>query len=232
MDAEYLRLADTIRTKANVHNKPRLLVAVAGIPGSGKTTTASAVAQRLNSGPSPIRTVLIPMDGFHLPRATLDQLPNREEAYIRRGAPWTFDATRFLTFVHQLRRWADQGQSSTENSHTLCAPSFDHEAKDPVEKGIVVTDDTTILILEGNYVLLDEPQWREVAPLVDLRVFVDADPVEARDRIARRHVQVGIEETLADAYCRADSNDCLNARTIREKLIPPDIVVQSVADPR
>ncbi|PKY01760.1 P-loop containing nucleoside triphosphate hydrolase protein [Aspergillus campestris IBT 28561] len=231
MEAEYLRLAGTIRTKASVHNKPRLLVAVAGIPGSGKTTTASAVAQRLNAGPSPIRTVLVPMDGFHLPRSTLDQLPNREEAYIRRGAPWTFDATRFLAFVHQLRQWADQAHTSTDNSPTLYAPSFDHESKDPVENGIAITDDTTILILEGNYVLLDEPQWREVAPLMDLRVFVDADPSEARDRIARRHVQVGIEGTLADAYRRADSNDCLNARTIRGKLIPPDIVVQSAAEP-
>ncbi|PLN81858.1 P-loop containing nucleoside triphosphate hydrolase protein [Aspergillus taichungensis] len=232
MEAEYTRLADTIRTKASAHKKPRLLVAMAGIPGSGKTTTASAVAQRLNSDPSPIRTVLIPMDGFHLPRATLDQLPNREEAYIRRGAPWTFDATGFLKFVHQLRQWAEQGQPSIEKPHKLYAPSFDHETKDPVENDIGITDDTTILILEGNYVLLDEPQWREVAPLVDLRVFVDADPTEARDRIARRHVQVGIEETLADAYRRADSNDCLNAQTIREKLIPPDIVVRSVADPQ
>lgn len=262
MEAEHARLAGLIRRRASAHRRKRFLVAIAGIPGSGKTTAARAVVRILNNqyrndryhdfaslheadglhvphsaaGPA----VLVPMDGFHLPRAALDRLPNREEAYIRRGAPWTFDVDRFLEFVRQLRAWADEDtdRSSSYSASTLpqqkrkviYAPTFDHEAKDPVEEGTCITDDASIVIIEGNYLLLDEPGWREIARLVDYRVFVDADPEEARDRVARRHVQAGIERNLDDAYRRVDTNDYLNGISIREKLIPPDVVVRSVTE--
>ncbi|KAF7119066.1 hypothetical protein CNMCM5793_008709 [Aspergillus hiratsukae] len=226
MEAEYTRLAETIRQKADAHSKKRFLVAVAGIPGSGKTTTAAAVARRLNAQPSPKHTTLLSMDGFHLPRATLDLLPNREEAYIRRGAPWTFDAARFVQFIRRLRDWADSSAAET-----IYAPSFDHKAKDPIENGISITNDMEIVIIEGNYLLLDEPEWREVAALVDYRVFVESDLQEARERVARRHVLAGIEKTLEDGFRRVDSNDYLNAVTIQEKLIAPDMVIHSVTEP-
>ena len=107
MDESYHHLAKTIHTQAASHLKGRFIVAIAGIPGSGKTTTASRVVELLNTEFSPLsssipRAALLSMDGFHLPRATLDQLPNREEAYIRRGAPWTFDAVAFLEFMKTL----------------------------------------------------------------------------------------------------------------------------------
>ncbi|PYI07702.1 phosphoribulokinase/uridine kinase [Aspergillus sclerotiicarbonarius CBS 121057] len=231
MDAEYIRIANAIQQKARNHDKKRLLVAIAGIPGSGKTTTASAVAQHLRSE-LPNQTALVSMDGFHLSRATLDSLPNREEAYIRRGAPWTFDAARFVVFVQQLRQWADSTPLTSEASDpaVIYAPSFDHEAKDPVENGIAITSDASIIILEGNYLLLNEEHWRDVSQLVDYRIFVDADVQEARERVARRHVHAGIEKTLEDGFRRVDSNDYLNALHIQEKLITPDLVIKSVTE--
>lgn len=228
MDTEYSRLADTIRQQASKHSKPRYLVAIAGVPGSGKTTTAQAVVQQLNKDLN-IHAALLSMDGFHLPRSALDQLPNAQEAYIRRGAPWTFDVTRFVKFMHDLRVWSDKTPLAAPSSHIIQAPGFDHEAKDPVEDKIVITPDTNIIIVEGNYLLLDEPGWRDLADLVDYRVFVDTDLQEARDRTAKRHVLAGIEKTLEDGYRRVDSNDYLNGVSIRENLIGPDLVVKSVS---
>ncbi|KAE8150363.1 P-loop containing nucleoside triphosphate hydrolase protein [Aspergillus avenaceus] len=222
MENEYTRVAEVIRHQASAHGK-RFIVAIAGVPGSGKTTTAAAIAQRLNSGNPSMQTALVSMDGFHLSRATLDQLPNRDEAYVRRGAPWTFDSARFLAFVHQLRQWAD-----SSSNDTVYAPVFHHETKDPVEDGMAIPGDTSILIIEGNYLLLDEPEWRDVASLVDYRVYVDTDLQEARERVAKRHVTAGIEKTIEDGYRRVDSNDYLNALTIQDKLIQPDMVVRSI----
>ncbi|KAJ5585602.1 uncharacterized protein N7459_005402 [Penicillium hispanicum] len=234
MESEYRRLADTLRQQASNHSKPRYLVAIAGVPGSGKTTTAEAAVRHLNQDPS-VHAALLSMDGFHLPRAALDQLPNSTEAYVRRGAPWTFDVARFLDFMHRLRSWADttpltrtlQSSPTWHATDILRAPAFDHEAKDPVDDGITITPDTSIVVVEGNYLLLDEPEWRDLAALVDYRVFVDTDLQEARDRTAKRHVQAGIEKTLEDGYRRVDSNDYLNALFIREKLLVPDLVVKS-----
>lgn len=234
MDSEYSRLADTIRQQASKHSKPRYLVAIAGVPGSGKTTTAQAVVQQLNKDTN-IHAALLSMDGFHLPRSALDQLPNPKEAHIRRGAPWTFDVARFVQFMHDLRTWSDKTPLTTPSStpwspsEIISAPAFDHKTKDPVENGISITPDARIIIVEGNYLLLDEPGWRDLANLVDYRVFVDTDLQEARERTAKRHVLAGIEKTLEDGYRRVDSNDYLNGVSIREKLIGPDLVVKSVS---
>lgn len=233
MESEYRKLADTIRQKSSSHPKPRYLVAIAGVPGSGKTTTAEAVVQQLNADPA-LHAALLSMDGFHLPRDALDRLPNSTEAYVRRGAPWTFDVTRFVEFVSRLRTWADMTPLAAPYSgkwaakDVIRAPAFDHKAKDPVEDGIAITPDASIIIVEGNYLLLDEPGWRDLAALVDYRVFVDTDLQEARERTAKRHVHAGIEKTIEDGYRRVDSNDYLNGVSIRDKLLAPDMVVKSV----
>ncbi|KAJ5327679.1 hypothetical protein N7541_008785 [Penicillium brevicompactum] len=232
MDIEYRKLADAIRSQADAHPKPRFLVAIAGIPGSGKTTTAEAVVHNLNQS-AVSRAALLSMDGFHFSRAALDGFPDPTNAHARRGAPWTFDVNRFVAFIHRLREWADKMPLAMPYSETwssaemIHAPSFDHQSKDPVENGLTITPDASIIVIEGNYLLLDDPGWRELAGMVDYRVYVDTDPLEARDRLAVRHLQAGIEKSLEDGYRRVDSNDYLNAIHIREKLLKPNFVVKS-----
>lgn len=236
MKSEYRNLAESIYQQARRHPKQRYVVAIAGIPGSGKTTLAEAVVQLLNTNADPkVHAALLSMDGFHLSRAALDQLPNHTEAHTRRGAPWTFDVERFVQFVRHLRDWSDNTPLATQFSgkwtaqNVIRAPTFDHEVKDPVDNGISITPDVSIIVIEGNYLLLDQPGWRELAALFDYRIFVEADLQEARERTAKRHVDAGIETTLEDGYRRVDSNDYLNGVLIQDKLLAPDQVVKSVA---
>lgn len=230
MDAEYTNLASLIQRRAAAHPKPRFLVAIAGAPGSGKTTLAGEVVRRLNSSSESAAekptAALLSMDGFHLPRSTLDALPNREEAYARRGAPFTFDLASFLKFMQRVRNWAD-----TKTSQEIHAPSFSHTTKDPVPNGTCIPANTEILIVEGNYLLLDEPGWRDVSTMVDMRVLISVDLASTRERVARRHVRAGIESTLEDAYARVDANDALNGQLVQEKVVHGvDIVVHSVEE--
>ena len=44
------------------------------------------------------------LPGFHLTRRQLNVLTDPEEAYARRGAPWTFNAGAFLQALLQLRQ--------------------------------------------------------------------------------------------------------------------------------
>lgn len=165
------------------------------------------------------------MDGFHHPRSYLDSLPNRSEAYARRGAPWTFDAVGVVELVQRLHDARTGGDSESE---TILAPSFDHALKDPVRDSIAITPDVEIVILEGSWLLLDEEPWCRITGLVDETWFVDVDPEVARDRVATRHLRSGIEREWGEAVRRAEGNDLRNGRLVRQRLVEPAVRVWSV----
>lgn len=101
----------------------------------------------------------------------------------------------------------------------IIAPSFAHAPKDPVPDAISIDSFTSIILLEGLYLLLDEPKRRDIACLIDMKVLVDVDPDIARIKVAKRHLASGIETTLEDAIFRVNNNDALNGALIRAKLV-------------
>jgi len=131
----------------------RYVVGVAGPPGSGKSTLANEVVRRLKSlkdiMQSPEIAVVVPMDGFHYYRKELDSMPDHKEAYARRGAFWTFNAAAYVECVAAVKHRAQE---------VLEAPSFEHGVGDPVEGGITILPNHSIVISEGNYLLLGRVQ--------------------------------------------------------------------------
>lgn len=132
----------------------------------------------------------------------------------------------FLKFARHLRAWADKDPA--HETPALSAPTFDHHTKDTVENDTTIDQSASIVILEGNYLLLDKEDWREVADLVDLCIFIDL--AITRNRFARRHVEAGIEKTLDDGYARVNGNDYLNGLEIHGNLIQPDIVLENISE--
>ncbi|GKT96590.1 phosphoribulokinase uridine kinase family protein (nicotinamide riboside kinase) [Colletotrichum tofieldiae] len=198
----------------------RVLIAVAGVPGSGKSTITAALLEDLKR--HAIENVaILPMDGFHYSRATLSSFSDPDLALRRRGAPFTFDAAGFLNLVRQLRTTPIPQRG--EPQIVIRAPSFDHAAKDPLPGAIVISSRTEVVLIEGNYTLLNQEPWSGIADLVDDRWFVDVSVEEAQKRLAARHLQAGIEKTLELALLRATENDVPNGAHIRSNLIEPTI---------
>ena len=89
---------------------------------------------------------------------------NPEKAFLRRGAPFTFNAEAFVDAFKHLR----ESKVTLHDSSTwdMLFPSFDHAMQDPVEGNIDVGSTTKIVILEGNYTLLHQRPWDQVATMV------------------------------------------------------------------
>ncbi|KAJ8103522.1 P-loop containing nucleoside triphosphate hydrolase protein [Lipomyces tetrasporus] len=206
----------------------RVLIAVSGIPGSGKTTLGNAVYQRVNNlwnDRSGTRiAAFVPMDGFHLTRETLASMPNAEEAIARRGAPFTFDPNGLLLLVEGLRRPLDS------ESKSLFAPSFDHAVKDPVEDDIEILPTDRIVIIEGNYLHLQDEPWHQIAGLMDELWFVRVEREIARQRIIHRHIEAGIAKDEGEAAKRADENDLVNGDYIIQHSLTPHRIIISIQD--
>jgi len=175
---------------AALKKRPEIYMAgIAGVPGSGKTTLAHAIASRLPGA------AVVPMDGYHLPRCRLDA-----EGLRRRGAPHTFDVVAFHSDMETLRR-----------THRGVFPGFDHAEKDPRPGAVRVTPEAPLVIVEGLYVLMRD--WRP-ENLFDLRVFVDCDLDEAVERLTVRHVETGVAATTGEALHRAMTSDRMNTEAI------------------
>lgn len=228
MDDTYTQLAAKILDAASAKSPGRLLVGVAGPPGSGKSTIAAqvvkAINQKTSAGVFSGRAETVPLDGFHYTRQFLDSLPNREEAYVRRGSPWTFDVDAILAFIKTLAASAEWPEAKRP---TILAPSFDHAVKDPKENDIEISPDTSIVVLDGNYLLLDEDKWRDIGLCLDMKILVDVGPLVARERVALRHVAAGIEPTLQRGQERFDRNDSINGDLIRSNAVSYDLLVKS-----
>lgn len=217
---------EVTQNSGNSHQQWRIIIALAGPPGSGKTTVAREVARRLNAHDAD-STEVVPMDGFHYTRAKLDTFHNAQEAHARRGAAWTFDAAGVVALFTELRASTSK-DNNTSVPATIYAPSFDHATKDPIPRDIAISPTVSTIILEGNWLVYDEEPWRQISRLVDESWFVDVDAEVAKRRIAMRHLKSGIETTLEAALARAEANDIPNGDEARRKLITPTITVQSI----
>ncbi|KAJ4984567.1 nicotinamide riboside kinase [Stagonosporopsis vannaccii] len=202
--------------------RQRMLVALAGVPGSGKSTVSYALLQELNRrGINDV--AIVPMDGFHLTKKVLSAFQDPDNAFRRRGAPFTFDAESFMNLVKALK--TAPVTTNQEPEQLVYAPSFDHAVQDPVENDIAISSRNRIAIVEGNYTLLNEKPWNKITSLCDEKWFVDVPPEIVRDRLAARHLAAGIEASYEAAVQRAETNDIPNGEMIRSLLIEPDVTI-------
>ncbi|KAI2495527.1 uridine kinase [Fragilaria crotonensis] len=182
-------------------------VAIAGGPGSGKTTTAVSIAERLNAI-KPNSCVVLPVDGFHYSKARLMELDPSGEFLRRRGAPWTFDAELCMELLCKAKK---------EKSGSF--PVYDRTISDPVNDGVVLTPEHKVVLIEGLYLLLqNDARWKPLQTLWDERWFVKAPTFEIqRQRLIERSLRTWSAEKAemwgqgeSGATARVDANDTKN----------------------
>lgn len=186
----------------------RLLIAVAGAPGSGKSTMADAIRDALIA--RGIGAEALGMDGFHLDDAILIARGWRP----RKGAPHTYDIAGFAHLLSRLR-------ANEEPEITI--PIFDRDLELSRNCARIIPQTTELLVVEGNYLLLDQPGWRDLAPLFDLTVSLDIPAEVLRERLLARWRHHGMAE--ADLPAKIEGNDMPNAMTVITESRPADLVL-------
>ena len=180
------------------------IVGIAGAPGAGKSTLADQLVTAW--GPT---ARLLPMDGFHLADDELRRL-GRDD---RKGAPDTFDIDGYLSALRRVRtRTAD-----------VLVPRFDRSAEAAIAGSLRIAVHAELVVTEGNYVLLDEPGWRDVRPLLDEAWLIVADDGERIDQLVARHVAHG--RTAGAAAAWVASVDEPNAQRVTTGSTAADLIV-------
>jgi pantothenate kinase len=205
------RLAARARRLATASDR-RIIIAVTGAPGAGKTTLARDVVAALNAR-DVASAAHLPMDGYHLANATLDRLGLRD----RKGAIETFDGWGFVALLERVRREVD---------HTVYAPAFERHVDEPVAGELAIEPTVRVVIVEGNYLLSDEAPWRGIRDLADESWFCITDDDERMLRLVRRHTEFG--RTADAALAWATEVDGANARRIDPTRGYADLVVSGV----
>ena len=165
----------------------RYLIAIAGIPGSGKTTFASSLAYHLNKHFQAERHKKYPNAAdYHLTRPTNNTSSSSKERHF--SDPSSPDIAYVLPMDgYHLTRARLSAMPNPEEAHyrrgaaftfdangylrlieklrqpiepttrTIWAPSFDHAIKDPVESDIAIPRTARVVLIEGLYTALSYP---------------------------------------------------------------------------
>ena len=195
------RLSDMRKTKS-----ARLLVMLAAPPGAGKSTLVSFLECLAKNLIPEYKVQAIGMDGFHRRQEYLTEHTMAVDgAEVRmvdvKGCPETFD-------LDKLRVSIEGALAGTKKTW----PAYDRHLHNPVEDAIKL--DADILLLEGNYLLLDAPGWDKLSSIADYTIKISADSDMLRARLIDRKEKSGNSRKKAEQF--VDFSDMRNVRLCLE----------------
>lgn len=207
---ETLDLAGLAERLAAEQGPARRLIGIAGPPGSGKSTFADRLRDTLADR---VAAEVLPMDGFHYDDRVLEAWGERP----RKGAPHTFDVEGFGAMLARVA--ADDGRD-------VAVPVFDRAIEIARAGARIVTPAARLILVEGNYLLLDDPAWAPLRRHFALTVFLSVPEPVLEARLTARWRGFGLEGEALRA--KLEDNDLPNMRLVQRRSVAPDVLVESV----
>lgn len=142
-----------------------IIIGIAGGTGSGKTTVVKRIVESLPEG----EVAVLPLDSYYKDSS---HVPVEECQSINFDHPNAFDWDLLSRHVGMLRR----GESIEQPVYSFLTCTRQPET--------VHVEPRKVVIIEGILALSD----KKLCQLMDLRIFVDADPDERLIRVIQRDV--------------------------------------------
>ena len=185
--------------------KQRVVVFLAAPPAAGKSTLATMIAHVSSQMPDVLPVQDLGMDGFHhyqryilTHEVVVDGKPVPMKSV--KGCPESFDYERFKEMLKEVKQ------------KNLYWPLYNRVKHDVEDDKIEVY--APIVLIEGNYMLLDEEPWRELSFLCDDSIFIDADQDMLFQRLVKRKLMGGMPPHEAVSFC--EKSDMRNVIRILE----------------
>ena len=207
-----------LRRLTHMYNEKgsRIIVLMAAPPGAGKTTLSSFLSF-LSCKMKDIKPIMaIGMDGFHYYQEYLDThtvLREGKEVLLAeiKGAPETFDLFKLSKGIERLF-----------NNEIVKWPEYDRHIGNPIEN--VYTVDEDIVLIEGNYLLLNYPGWKDLKKFADYTIMLRIDEESARNRLITRKMK-GKGISFEEASAHVESSDLYNYRNVVNNSMAADILI-------
>ncbi|MBL1405209.1 MAG: nucleoside/nucleotide kinase family protein [Rhizobiales bacterium] len=196
-----IEYGDLLKLLHALPKKTRSIVAIAGAPGSGKSTIAEKLFSDLTRHEKN-RAEILPMDGYHLDDGLLEDRGTLK----RKGSPNTFDVDGLH---HMLKR------IKCADEHEVIVPTFDRSLEISRAGARHISADTEIILVEGNYLLSNEEPWHKLRSNYDLTIMINVSEKILKERLSQRWLSYDYTEDVISQ--KLELNDLPNGRYVYEK---------------
>ncbi|WP_455194134.1 nucleoside/nucleotide kinase family protein [Eubacterium ramulus] len=181
----------------------RVIIFLSAPPGVGKTTLAQFLEYLSKQETSVEEIQAVGLDGFHYHQEYIlrheicvdgNMIPMKEV----KGCPETFDIEKLKKKLKSLK---------TGNTKW---PVYDRNIHDVLEDAVEVEKE--IVLIEGNWLLLQEKPWDELVSECDDSIFISADEKLLRERLVKRKMMGGLSREAAETFF--EKSDCRNIRRL------------------
>lgn len=134
------------------HKKSPLVIAIAGGSGSGKTTVAQAILDRVGRD----RIAYLPHDAYY---KDLSNLPINQRQEVNFDHPNSLESNLMVQHIKELKKWQAVNLPIYDFKH--------HTRTDEVKR----VEPQNVILVEGILIYVE----KELRDLFDVKIFVDTD---------------------------------------------------------
>lgn len=175
-------------TKLQKQYNRRIFAFLSAIPGCGKTTLSLFLEYLSRQSDEYTNIQAMGMDGFHYPNAYLKTHYMQEDGkdvllMERKGSYASFDIEKLRTKIIEGKQCDNIWPIYSRNIHDVMQD--------------VIPLKETIILLEGNYLLLNDYGWQHMIDYCDDSIFIEAEESEVKERLITRKIQGGLNREAA-----------------------------------
>ncbi len=192
----------------------RFFIGIVGAPGAGKSYLADRIPGQINERLENEVATSLAMDSYHLHN---DILLTRG-IHPHKGCYFTFDVKGFTSKLIQVK----------EDQEDILCPIYNRSLHNPTPDAKTIKKSDRIVVVEGNYLLLDVFPWQTIKYLFDYTIFIEVDKQIQYERLLDRHTTTG--KTKDEAIAKISRTDLPNATLIEATKNRADFIYRPAAN--